>query len=90
LLQEQGCCIVYTHFGAGFMTKGRLNPQTIHLLKTLAQKNGWFVPVSELLDFLLEQKPKPEISRLEKKRLVYRWIWEKVWERSANMLNAKK
>jgi len=36
LLQEQGCCIVYTHFGAGFMTKGRLNPQTIHLLKTLA------------------------------------------------------
>lgn len=86
LLRERGCCIVYTHFGKGFVTDGRINPRTEWLLRALAQKNGWFVPTSELLDFLLERKKERGIPWGERRRLSYRWMLEKVWERITGRL----
>jgi hypothetical protein len=49
---EGGVCIVSTHFGKGFVRDGRVNPVTESLLKYLADKQGWFVPVSDVLDRL--------------------------------------
>lgn len=56
-LEEQGgACILYTHFGHGFVEDSKLQPDFKRLMQRLARKNGWFVPVSELLDFLLAAK----------------------------------
>ena len=53
LVDEGGCSIVYTHFACGFFEKGRLNEEFKEKMTYLASKNGWYVPVSELLDFLM-------------------------------------
>lgn len=87
LLRDKGCCIVYTHFGKGFVEGGRLNATWERLMRKLAQNNGWFVPASELLDFLLEQKDDEGISWRERKYLSARWIMERVRERIVFRLN---
>jgi len=86
LLREKGCCIVYTHFGKGFVEGEKLNTTWEQLVRKLAQKNGWFVPTSELLDFLLEQKKIGDISWGERMYLSYRWMLEKVREHIAGKL----
>lgn len=52
LESEGGICIVATHFGKGFTKDGRLNERTEVLLRQLAARSGWFVPVGTLLDWL--------------------------------------
>jgi hypothetical protein len=50
-----GACIVYTHFGAGFVDgAGRVDPAFERRIVDLAGRAGWFVPVSTLLDHLAE------------------------------------
>ena len=62
LSQERGATIVYTHFASNFVKKSNsgeyiLNPVTkTQLTKLTKQKDGWFVPVSELLDRFLLMK----------------------------------
>jgi hypothetical protein len=54
LEKEGGFCIVYTHFGYGFVDEnGHLDRQFESSIQRLAGRNGWFVPVGQLLDFLL-------------------------------------
>lgn len=53
LAAEGGACIMYTHFGANFSAGGRLHPRFRSLMDRLSRLNGWFVPVSTLLDYLL-------------------------------------
>lgn len=86
LLREQGCCIVYTHFGKDFVEGEKLNATWEHLMRDLAQKNGWFVPASELLDLLLEQKGEEGISWRERRYLSYCWMVERVWKRIVGRL----
>lgn len=58
LVRERGACIVYTHFASDFAPVGpdgnrQLNPVTRHALEDVARHGeGWFVPVSVLLDRL--------------------------------------
>ena len=57
LVDQGGCAIVYTHFGRGFVTREddgqyRLDDETKHVLQTVSILDGWFVPVSEMLDRL--------------------------------------
>ena len=47
-----GVCLVSTHFGKGFVTEGTVDRQTEGLLSHVADKRGWFVPVSDILDWL--------------------------------------
>lgn len=62
LVKERGVCIAYTHFADGFTVKrddGQyvVNDTTkIQLKKLSKQKDGWFVPASEILDRLLAMK----------------------------------
>ena len=57
LARENGACIVYTHFGEGFVDKrGEVQKEFSDRLRSLAGQPGWFVPAGVLLDYLLDQK----------------------------------
>lgn len=81
LQRERGCCIVYTHFGKAFVRNGKVDQTWAGLMRGLAAKSGWFVPVSQLLDYLLEQKRGERISHRERTYLSYRWMWERIGDR---------
>ncbi|MEM3570213.1 MAG: hypothetical protein QXI20_11875 [Candidatus Jordarchaeales archaeon] len=54
LEQEGGCGIVYTHLGDGFAdSEGNVHTEFIERMRYLASKEGWFVPASQILDYLL-------------------------------------
>ena len=55
LEDEGGLCIVSTHFGKGFNVNGDVHRTTKRLLKELSGRDCWFAPVSEILDFYVEQ-----------------------------------
>jgi len=47
-------------------------------MKRLSNKNGWFVPVGTLLDYLLQQKGQHEITPIEREKLESRWLQTKI------------
>ena len=75
---EGGACIMYTHFGSGFVREGRVDSRFERLMRRLSGKNGWFVPVSTLLDFLIEAKGPHEITDSERSALERRWLVHKI------------
>ncbi len=63
LEKSGGACILYTHFGSGFHDRsGRAQPRFRQLVQRLAGKNGWFVPVRELLDYLVAERGLNQLS----------------------------
>lgn len=75
---EGGACIMYTHFGLGFWDGG-LNPRFADAMTRLAQRNGWFVPVATLLDFLLERRGGESVLHpAQRRQLEWRWLLHKV------------
>ncbi len=79
LEEEGGVCIMYTHFANDFWEDGRINPRFEKLMRRLAAKNGWFVPVHVLLDRLRESQGQRVITAEERGRLERKWLWEKVF-----------
>jgi len=77
LEKENGVCIVYTHFANGFIKNNEVNQETKRLLVYLSEKNGWFVPISTLLDFLKNQRKEKNISKRELKKMDYKWFFFK-------------
>jgi hypothetical protein len=77
LEQEGGACIMYTHFGHGYWDGRSLNERFRELMTRLSRRNGWFVPVSTLLDFLLERKSDAAITPANRSRLERRWLTHK-------------
>jgi hypothetical protein len=79
---EGGICIVSTHFGKrGYVSNGRLDPGVDEILRYIAAKPGWFVPVSEILDYLKEQKPDRKIGGPALARLELRFLMDQLLER---------
>ena len=76
---EGGACIMYTHFGHGFVEDGQLQPRFKQLMERLAQKNGWFVPVSTLLDHLAQTRSDRTLTDSQRRALESRWLWEKLF-----------
>ena len=74
LEREGGICIVATHLSAGFAKNGKMNPETERLLRRLAARPGWFVPASELLDFLVERHGVRPLPPEERRRLEWSWL----------------
>jgi len=74
---------VSTHFGKGFARDGRVNPVTESLIKHLAGKAGWFVPVSEVLDRLLAAGRGRTLTRGEILRLELRFLLERIRRRQS-------
>lgn len=81
LEHEGGACIMYTHFGApDFYQDGKLNTEFMSLMERLSKKDGWFVPVSTLLDYIQEQRGcKIEITPWQRTRFEIKWLTEKMF-----------
>ena len=80
LEEEMGCCIMYTHFGVdNCLEEGKLNSDFVRLMERLSRKDGWFVPVSTLLDHVLQERGHHVISSREHSRLERKWLMEKVF-----------
>lgn len=76
---EGGACVMYTHFGTdGFYENGALNSRFRVLMKRLAKKGGWFVPVSTLLDHIQDQRGEHTLAKKERLFLEWKWLYEKV------------
>ncbi len=75
---EGGACILYTHFGHEYVKNGRLNDEFRSRIERLSKRNGWFVPASTLLDFLLERRPHPELTSARRNELERRWLAHKL------------
>lgn len=78
LEESGGACIMYTHFGHGFVEDGELDPEFRRLMTRMAERNGWFVPVSELLAFLEGERGLHTLTTRERTRLERRWLLEKL------------
>lgn len=81
LERQGGVCIVSTHFGKGFTKHGRLHPDCKTVLDELAARQGWFVPVAQLLDYLTTVQTPRCIGRTAARRLEYRWLRDVVLKR---------
>jgi hypothetical protein len=75
---QGGACIVYTHFGLGFVESGALNAHFRMLIDRLKRKNGWFVPVNTLLDHLATQHAESTITAHQRRSMELRWLWRKL------------
>ena len=78
LAEEGGACVIYTHFGHGYVQDGRLDPRFRTLMTRLSRLDGWFVPVRTLLDHIRRQRGEHRLTDRERARLERRWLWEKV------------
>jgi hypothetical protein len=78
---EGGACIMYTHLACGFYEDGRLHPRFESLMRRLASKNGWFVPVTTMLDWLGNGRVQRPVSASERNKIERRWLLEKLLAR---------
>lgn len=79
LEEEGGACIMYTHFAFGFQDKtGKLHPRFKQLIERISKKNGWFVPVGTLLDYIRSQRGDWIITPAERSRMERKWIMHKI------------
>jgi hypothetical protein len=78
LEEEGGACIMYAHFAKGFAAGGRPEARFRRLMERLRRKDGWFVPVSTLLDHLLAVKGPHTLTAPQRRRLERRWLLHKV------------
>ncbi len=76
---EGGACIMYTHLGHGAVEGGKLHTRFKQLMTRLSRKNGWFVPVTTLLDYLREHRDNQVITTKERQALERRWLLEKMF-----------
>ena len=79
LEEENGACIMYTHFAYGFAEGKGLNKRFEKLMERIALKGGWFVPVSELLDYIIAQRGEHVISEEERVKLERKWLLDKIF-----------
>jgi hypothetical protein len=79
LVESGGACIMYTHFGHGFVRDGRLDPRFVALMTRLAGLGGWCVPVRDVLGLLRERRGGDhQLTDAERRALEWRWVWHKL------------
>ena len=78
LEEEGGACIMYTHFADGFCQNDELSEKFKKQMKRLSKKNGWFVSVSTLLDFLKKEIKAQEINSKQRRALEWKWLFDKL------------
>lgn len=74
LEREGGICIISTHLGKGFVSQKGVHPKTELILRELSERNGWFVPVSELLDFYTSLNDNHELNNVQLFALETKWF----------------
>ena len=84
LAAEGGACIMYTHFGHGYVDHdGRLDRRFRALMTRLSGLGGWFVPVGTLLDHIRAQRGERRLTPRQRASLERRWLLEKVFRGTA-------
>jgi hypothetical protein len=80
LVTEGGLCIAYSHFAFEFAPNGQVDPEFRKRLEYIASKDGWFAPVSEVLDYLRNSESCSEriISSTRLWQLETRWLVNKL------------
>lgn len=82
LATKGGVCIVYTHFGVGFVVDGKVIPPVEKVLRTIAEiPGGLFLPASQLLDMLCKTEkatPAPVLPSAERRKMEWVWLKEKI------------
>ena len=78
LEEEGGACIMYTHFADGFCQNGKLSEKFKEQMNRLSKKDGWFVSVSTLLDFLKTKHKTQIINSRQRTRLEWKWLFDKL------------
>jgi hypothetical protein len=78
LERDGGICIVSTHLGKGFVRNGKLNSDADGIFRYLAGKSGWFIPVSDLLDYLLKCHKGDELGQGQRIQLECRFLIDKL------------
>ena len=78
LEEEGGACIMYTHFGHGYFDRGKLDTRFRQVTERLSRRNGWFAPVSTVLDHLVALNGRKVITDAERRDLEWRWLWHKL------------
>jgi hypothetical protein len=79
LEREGGVCLVYTHLSSGSFNddEGGAEPRFEALIREVASRDGWFVPASEILDYLKEHPSwREEPSWRERVRLETLFLWD--------------
>lgn len=76
--REGGACIMYVHFGHGFVKNSRLDPRFRQLMTAVSKRNGWFVPVATLLDYLQQQNGAKTITPQQRATIEWRWLSRKL------------
>jgi len=56
LQKSEGVCILSTHLGKGFVKNGVVDPQVERIIRDLGRRPGWYVPASDLLDYLARRQ----------------------------------
>ncbi|WP_426571971.1 hypothetical protein [Aquihabitans sp. McL0605] len=81
---QGGACILYTHLGLKFTDPdGVPDPRVVEALQRVAERRGWFAPVSAILDHLrTERAGDAPLTGRERSRLENRWITDQVSTRA--------
>lgn len=75
---QGGACIMYTHFGHGYTDARAIHPRFRELITRISKRNGWFVPVSTLLDYLSATQGVQVLSDSDRATLEWRWLLHKI------------
>ena len=76
LAAQGGACIVYTHLG----TFPSISPEFSEAIERISRMNGWFVPASELLEHIGQQRGFVDLARhrLAATAMELRWMRDNV------------
>ena len=77
LMQEGGACVVYTHLGSTFYP---FTSDFKQLIRRLGALPGWFVPATELLDFVGSQRGWCNVRdhKLQYQRMQWNWLFQRI------------
>jgi hypothetical protein len=80
LIEEGGLCIAYVHFAADFARDGQIDEEFRRRLEYVASHNGWFAPVSAVLDHLRGggDCAARSISTTKLRKLETKWLADKI------------
>jgi len=78
LVSTQGICILSTHLAKGFCKGNEVRDSVKRILDYIASKDGWFVPVSEMLDWRISQGFGKNIGVRERLYLESYWVFEQI------------
>jgi len=82
LEREGGVCIVATHFGKRFVRDGQVLPEVRRVFQSIAARDVWCAPVSEILDHLRGNGAPRDLTRSELSRMEWHWMRYKLGNRN--------